>query len=73
MVADSSDCCALQASIQRKAPPRDIAASVVLVVAGCLIAGLGDFTFDLKGCGCPEFLAMSAHVILSAYLTAGCR
>jgi hypothetical protein len=36
--------------MQRKAPPRDIAASVVLIVAGCLIAGLGDFTFDLKGC-----------------------
>ena len=41
---------AVQASMQRKAPPRDITASVVLIVAGCLIAGLGDFTFDLKGC-----------------------
>lgn len=36
--------------MQRKAPPQDITASVVLIVAGCLIAGLGDFTFDLKGC-----------------------
>lgn len=35
--------------MQRKAPPGDIAASVVLVVAGCLIAGLGDFTFDWPG------------------------
>lgn len=41
---------AVQASMQRRAPPRDITASVVLIVTGCLIAGLGDLTFDLKGC-----------------------
>ncbi len=48
----SAHCCRLsrqQAVIQRKAPPGDITASVILVVAGCLIAGLGDFTFDLGG------------------------
>ena len=33
-----------------KAPPRDITASVLLVVAGCVVAGIGDFSFDLKGC-----------------------
>lgn len=43
---------AVKASLQRKAPPQDITASVVLVVAGCLIAGIGDFTFDLKGYAC---------------------
>ncbi|BDA44780.1 UDP-N-acetylglucosamine/UDP-glucose/GDP-mannose transporter [Coccomyxa sp. Obi] len=33
----------------KKAPPQDIAASVILVVAGCVVAGIGDFSFDLKG------------------------
>lgn len=41
---------AMQAFMQTQAPPWDITASVVLVVAGCLVAGLGDFTFDLAGC-----------------------
>jgi hypothetical protein len=35
----------------RKAPPRSITASVLLVVAGCIVAGIGDFSFDIRGCG----------------------
>lgn len=42
--------CAWQAVQTKKAPPQDIAASVLLVVAGCVVAGIGDFSFDLKGC-----------------------
>lgn len=30
-------------------PEADIAASVLLIVGGCLVASLGDFSFDLKG------------------------
>jgi hypothetical protein len=46
-------CCAclqiLQAIQKEKAPETDITASVLLVVAGCVMAGIGDFSFDLKG------------------------
>ena len=42
--------CARQAVQTRKSPPQDIAASVLLVVAGCVVAGVGDLSFDLKGC-----------------------
>ena len=39
----------------RLAPPRDIMASVLLIVSGCVIASLGDFTFELTGCvGCSK-------------------
>ena len=40
----------LQTVETRKAPPHDILASVCLVVLGCIVAGIGDFSFDLKGC-----------------------
>lgn len=42
--------CMWQALENKKAPPRAITASVLLVVAGCVVAGIGDFSFDLKGC-----------------------
>lgn len=40
----------LQASIRRRLPDRDIMLSVGLVVGGCIIAGIGDFEFNLRGC-----------------------
>ena len=34
----------------KQAPPQAITASVLLIVSGCIVAGLGDFSFDMKGC-----------------------
>lgn len=39
----------LQAVVSKEIPPRDILLAVLLVVGGCIIAGLGDFEFDLRG------------------------
>ena len=50
----------------RKAPPRNITASVLLVVAGCIVAGIGDFSFDMRGCAWSTFAAY----IISAW---GCQ
>ena len=47
-----------QAVQTKKAPPQDIAASVLLVVAGCVVAGIGDFSFDLKGCAMGRCVVM---------------
>lgn len=42
--------CALPQAVQTKqAPPQAITASVLLIVSGCIVAGLGDFSFDIKG------------------------
>ena len=35
--------------MNKRLPPRSISLSVGLVVGGCIIAGIGDFAFDLKG------------------------
>ena len=40
-----------QAVQTKQAPPQMITASVLLIVSGCVVAGLGDFSFDVKGCG----------------------
>lgn len=40
---------AVQSCINRRLPERSISLSVGLVVGGCIIAGAGDFAFDLKG------------------------
>ncbi len=50
MVLTRGRWCVWQAVQTKKSPPQDIAASVILVVAGCVVAGIGDFSFDLKGC-----------------------
>lgn len=41
--------CAFQAVQTKQAPPQLITASVLLIVSGCVVAGLGDFSFDIKG------------------------
>lgn len=38
-----------QAYMTQKMPRQDITLSVLLVVGGCIIAGVGDFSFDLAG------------------------
>lgn len=38
-----------QAYLNKKLPAWDITASVLLIVGGCLVAGIGDFSFDLRG------------------------
>ena len=39
----------MQAVQTKQAPPPAITASVLLIVSGCIVAGLGDFSFDIKG------------------------
>ncbi|KAK9797084.1 hypothetical protein WJX73_006121 [Symbiochloris irregularis] len=55
---------AAKAAITRKAPECDIASSVLLIVGGCLVAGLGDFSFDLKGYIC----ALASVTLQASYL-----
>lgn len=38
-----------QAIIRKRWPRTEVSASVLLVVAGCVVAGIGDLTFDLGG------------------------
>jgi solute carrier family 35 protein len=38
-----------QALVRRQMPPTNISLSVLLVVAGCVVAGLGDLAFDPLG------------------------
>lgn len=47
-------CSFLQSCINKRLPPRAISLSVGLVVGGCIIAGAGDFAFDLKGYVLPQ-------------------
>ena len=47
-ICDAQDV-SVQACMNKKAPAWDITGSVLLIVGGCLVAGMGDFSFDLKG------------------------
>ncbi|CAG9461052.1 unnamed protein product [Pedinophyceae sp. YPF-701] len=48
----------------RKRPPLEIVSSVALIVSGCVVAGLGDLTFDLLG----YIYALSSCVLQASYL-----
>jgi solute carrier family 35 len=45
-------------------PQRRIIGSVAVTVAGCIIAGIGDFSFDLKG----YFFALMSCTLQASYL-----
>ena len=53
-----------QAFLQRHWPRPQICASVLLVVAGCVIAGMGDLGFDARGYG----YALLSCTMQAAYL-----
>eukprot|EP00955_Chlamydomonas_euryale_P041091 351893-Chlamydomonas_euryale.AAC.3 len=54
----------LQAVTVRKWPPLQVSASVLVVVAGCLIAGMGDLTFEVWG----YVMALASCVAQAGYL-----
>lgn len=57
-------CAAMQTLITKQAPPTQIICSVILIVLGCIVAGMGDLTFDFMG----YFYALMSCALQSAYL-----
>ena len=54
----------MQSCIWRQLPGHQITASVILIVAGCIVAGIGDLTFDVVGYA----YAMLSCLCQAAYL-----
>ncbi|KAG2483882.1 hypothetical protein HYH03_017276 [Edaphochlamys debaryana] len=54
----------VKAVIRRRLPPLQISLSVLLVVAGCVVAGIGDLSFDLWG----YLFALMSCLVQAGYL-----
>ncbi|KAK9824238.1 hypothetical protein WJX72_008863 [[Myrmecia] bisecta] len=54
----------VKAVLTKRWPPWKITASVLLVVSGCVVAGLGDLSFDLKG----YMFAFTSCMLQASYL-----
>lgn len=54
----------LKVAFTRNFPSRSLAASVACVVAGCIVAGIGDLTFDVSGYMC----ALTSCLLQALYL-----
>ncbi|KAG1676390.1 hypothetical protein FOA52_001185 [Chlamydomonas sp. UWO 241] len=55
---------AVKAAVQRKSPPWQVTGSVIVIVFGCVIAGLGDLTFEPWGYA----MALASCLCQASYL-----